>query len=174
MLEFKTLNKKNFTLIEILVVIAIIAILAAFVVLGFQSAIEKAKITKAKAEVKEIYNALILLANDTGDWPGHKIPNKDQCPPNDVANNEICTDGCAFGLASCESGLVCNDGNYSGWREPYIKNMPKDPWGNDYFFDTDYTANGQCKAVLGSYGPNGEGLNNYDSDNILYIITTTQ
>jgi len=52
-----------------------------------------------------------------------------------------------------------------------MKSIPQDPWGNNYFFDTDYDVNGVgTRAVVGSYGPNGVGNNLYDSDDIYYVV----
>jgi hypothetical protein len=55
-----------------------------------------------------------------------------------------------------------------------LKVIPNDPWGHPYFFDTDYdidpTAAVQNAVVIGSYGPNGRGLNLYDSDDIYKIL----
>jgi hypothetical protein len=48
--------------------------------------------------------------------------------------------------------------------------VPEDPWGNDYFLDTDYEINGVDYIVLGSFGPNGVGQNLYDDDDVIKII----
>jgi len=38
-----------------------------------------------------------------------------------------------------------------------------------YFFDPDYTVDGDTRAVLGSFGPNKAGPNQYDIDDIVVI-----
>ncbi|MFH0951691.1 MAG: type II secretion system protein GspG [Patescibacteria group bacterium] len=63
------------------------------------------------------------------------------------------------------------DSNYLNWEGPYLSVLPLDPWDHNYFFDTDYTIDGQPQAVVGSYGPNGEGLNDYDDDDIIIQLT---
>lgn len=69
------------------------------------------------------------------------------------------------------AGLIDTDGAYLNWKGPYMGVIPKDPWGNNYFFDTDYDiGGGVMRVVLGSYGPNGVGNNLYDADDIRLIL----
>ena len=169
--SFLKKNLGGFTLIELLVVIAIIGILAAVVLASLQPAREKAKIAKAKADVKQIYLAIFGLEGDTGRWPGLQIP----YIINRVDDNEICGDGCTCSLGDACAGIIGNDGYGSGWSGPYMPEVSPDPWGNEYFFDTDYdlaTPTGEWAVVIGSYGPNGVGNDVYDEDDILYIISS--
>ncbi len=159
--------KKGFTLIELLVVIAIIGVLASVVLASVNSARENAKKAKAEAMVKEIRTAVEMLVNDGGYWPGHKTADDIE---SGTSGNEI------WDLNAPEAGLVATDGLYTHWAGPYISVIPPDPWGNNYFFDTDYDIDpgpGQTwAAVIGSFGPNGVGQNVYDSDNIYEVIVS--
>lgn len=164
-------KEKGFTLMEVLIGIAIIGFLASMVLVNVNTAREKARIAVAKAESREIYNAFILLESDTFQWPGHKTPYEVE----EGSDNEICPDGCTYSLSDPQAGLTATDGNYGGgWDGPYLDEIPTDPWGTEYFFDTDYDIDpgeGQdWAAVIGSYGPNGVGNNQYDDDDIYYII----
>ncbi len=179
------MRHKGFTLVELLITIAIIGVLATLIVAGVNIARKKAKVAKAQHDIAEIYSAISILANDTNVWSGQQPINvvcTDRiggCP----LNNEICGDTCPYGLASSSAGIVANDGSYTGWRGPYMRKMPIDSWGNEYFFDTDYRVNvddepcdtGEpaCSDVvaIGSYGPDGSGNNLYNGDDIIKIIT---
>jgi len=171
-----TFRQGGFTLIELLVVLAIVGLLSTLAVTAVKSAREKAKIASAQHEIKLIYDAITMLSNDTGKWPGGQ--NVDQLGSGGA--NEVCSDGCSFGLDNSQAGITAEDGSYQGWNGPYRDTVPLDPWDNEYFFDTDYQVyinepcNGQggCvdAVVVGSYGPNGQGLNDYDGDDVIRII----
>ena len=180
--------KKGFTLVELLLVISIIGILATMMLTTLSSSREKAKIVKVQSELKQIYIAMAFFDDDNEKWPGHKASYAKECNEDD---NEICaiSDGCAFGLNAPEAGLTQTDGTYPNWRGPYyMPEVPIDPWGNEYFLDTDYftdlKGNGviECYVVIGSFGPNGTGLifqdggagddqDDNDGDDIIYYIS---
>ena len=62
-------TKKNFTLIELVVVIAIMAVLAAIITPNALRAIEKAKISRAAEDMNAIRAAALSFYADTGTWP---------------------------------------------------------------------------------------------------------
>lgn len=171
---------KGFTLIELLVVITIIGILSTLAVGAVNIARKNAKITKAQHDIDQIYKAISIMANDTDTWPGHQVIDT----IGTTTNNEICSDGCVGGIASSTTGITSTDGTYTGWAGPYMNIIPLDPWGNNYYFDTDYEVrsdNSPCDgqivppcdtaAVVGSYGPDGIGYNLYNGDDIIKVIT---
>ena len=160
------MRQRGFTLIELLIVIGIISLLATLSLIGYNYAKSKAKITKAEHDIAEIHQAIEMLAIDTGVWPGHQEINE----VNDISNNEICSDGCTYGMTDARAGIVDNDGSYLYWAGPYMEIIPDDPWGNEYFFDTDYDVDGDTVAAVGSYGPNRVGNNQYDDDDVIKII----
>jgi len=164
---------RGFTLIELLVVIAIIGLLAGIVLVSLGGAREEARRGKARSEIHAIRTALLRLEIDTNEWPDHQPP------------WEVCDVGCpgtneTWDLNTEEAGLTQDDSGspYSGWKGPYLEAVPLDPWGNDYFLDTDYEiqtngdpcdgAGGCIKAVaIGSFGPDGVGQNDYNADDII-------
>ena len=98
----------GFTLIEVLVVVAILGILAAIVVPRIMDRPDEAKRVAAKADVGAIVQALKLYRLDNGFYPS-----TDQ------------------GLGALVQRPTTNPvpGN---WTKPYFERMPKDPWGGDY------------------------------------------
>jgi len=98
-----------FTLIEILVVVAILGILAAIVVPRVMDRPDEARRVAAKADVAALVQSLKLYRLDNGFYPA-----TDQ------------------GLAALVQRPSTNPvpGN---WKQGgYLERLPKDPWGNDY------------------------------------------
>ena len=165
---------KGFTLIELLVVIAIIGILASFVFISFPGFSEKARIARAESMLGNIYSAIMQLEVTTGCWP--KTPAEANCKTpyvveSGAGSNEI------WNLGHLDVGILGdNDNAFPGWSGPYLDKIPKDPWGNDYFMDTDYdidpTAGETWAVVIGSFGPNGQGQNLYDDDDVIRVLVS--
>ena len=159
--------RKNagFTLIELLVVISIIGLLATVVIVTAQSARQRARIAKAQGEVNQLHKAIASLEADTGQLPGHLTFNS---IGSGNSGNEV------WDLTTPLAGFMQTDGNYPSWSGPYMQALPPDPWGNNYFFDPDYDidegAGQRWAAVVGSFGPNGQGQHVYDADNIISVV----
>ncbi|HEX7557707.1 MAG TPA: type II secretion system major pseudopilin GspG [Usitatibacter sp.] len=105
------MKARGFTLIEVLVVVAILAILAAIVVPRIMDRPDEAKRVAAKADIGAIVQALKLYRLDNGGYP-----TTDQ------------------GLAALVQKPTTNPvpGN---WKQGgYLERLPKDPWGSDYQF----------------------------------------
>jgi len=154
----------GFSLIEILVVIGAIGILLGIAIPAYNGYREKAQIAEAKKVLKDIEIAIITLATDSGEWPGHQnLGELSSGGTNEIEN-----------LNDLKAGLVDNDTSpaFPNWNGPYMNAVPLDPWGNNYFFDTDYKipSTGPDFVVLGSYGPNGQGNNVYDNDDVRLIF----
>ena len=142
---------------EIMVVVAVVAVVAGIAMPNLTRARERAKIRRAETELEMISAALLKMGWDTGKFPYG------------IARNTI---GAAetWDLESSVSGLIVSNASlFPNWQGPYIDDVPLDPWGSKYFFDPDYRIDGVFRSVVGSFGPNGEGRNVYDADNV-YII----
>ena len=160
--------RAGFTLIELLTIIAIISLLFSFVFASLRDARGKARLAEAQTTVNQLRRAITVMSEDTGEWPNHKKIDAIELTP----NNEI------WDLSTPAAGLVTTDGAYSGWSGPYMASIKNDPWGNPYFFDTDYDIDPSPSVlnavVVGSFGPNGQGQNIYDTDNIIHIFIVEQ
>lgn len=166
--------KAGFTLVEILVIIAIISILAAIVIIQFAPALNQADIARAQADLQQIAVAIEFLRIDTKQGPGH-IPDG-VCEAAGPNNDPRSIDG------SGVVGLAATDGTYPKWKGHYMRKIPLDPWGRNYVLDPLYNCNSGggnaigCKGqdgnfrVIHSRGPDGSPLNAADADNIVLIL----
>lgn len=99
---------RGFTLIEIMVVVVIIGLLAAFILPNVFGNVEKAQIAKVKGDIQGIETALTMYKLDN-----YKYPSTD------------------LGLQALVQRP--NDPTVRNWRDGgYIKRVSKDPWGNPY------------------------------------------
>jgi general secretion pathway protein G len=106
-----TRQQSGFTLLEIIVVITIIAILAAYIAPKVAGRADDARISKVKNDIQVLESALELYRLDN-----FKYPTSDQglqalvTKPSEGANN---------------------------WKSGgYIKKLRKDPWGNEYQYSS--------------------------------------
>jgi general secretion pathway protein G len=101
-------RQQAFTLIEVMVVVVILSILAAFVVPKVMDRPDQARVAKAKQDIKAIESALNLYRLDN-----YRYPSTDQ------------------GLQA----LVSKPANANNWKQGgYLDRLPKDPWNKDYIY----------------------------------------
>jgi len=139
-----------------MIVVAIIGLLAGIAIPALSKARLTAQTNKALGDLRVIGDAVEQLAFDTGQWPGGE------------SIYQVPLDREVLDLNGGAGGIVDNDGRFIGWSEPYMREVPVDPWGTDYFFDADYRIGGSWYPVVGSFGPNKAGRNLYDDD--IYVI----
>lgn len=187
-------QRHGFTIVEIMLVVSIIGILAVIAIPKVVNAVNKARISQAQTDLDFISAAINQLTADTGKWPA-----TDAWLDNDASHYgyDIRNQGANWievpDLSTPEAGLLSSRTNFFGsrWQGPYLEKLPIDPWGHQYFFDSDYnvgpsnaseragavvTGGGGVtgptfnRVVVGSYGPNGVGANKYDKDDIYVIL----
>jgi general secretion pathway protein G len=121
-------RKEGFTLVELLLVLAILAILAGIVLPKLSGRTEQAKIAAAKSQIATFGTALDAYEVDNGSYPR--------------GNN---------GLVS----LMQKPRDAQSWKGPYMqKDIPLDPWNHPYI----YTCPGKHNPSgydLMSTGPDG-------------------
>ena len=120
-------GQDGFTLIEIMVVILIIGLLALMVVPRLRGVADRAKRTKAQADIQELKQALDRYYLDNGSYP-----TTDQ--------------GLQALVAPPTGGRLPSNYEQGG----YIEKLPSDPWGNQYFYQSDGST-----YALKSFGPDG-------------------
>jgi general secretion pathway protein G len=133
-LPTKDQRTAGFTLIELMIVIAILGLMAYMVAPRLMGVMGKAKPKIAQADIKNLETALDLFYLDVGRYPSE------------------------------EEGLKVlyqRPDNVPNWGGPYLKKPPKDPWGRDYVYKFPGERGGAYDITsLGADGqPGGEGEN---------------
>lgn len=127
-------QQRGFTLIEILVVVALIGLLAAFIVPNVMGQSEKARVDLAKANMRAIATQLDMFKMHNGRYP------------------------------TTEEGLralVEKPENARNWTTPYLNSLPEDPWNNDYVYQSPGLGGRPYSLVSlgGDAQEGGEGFN---------------
>lgn len=124
----------GFTLLELLVVLAILALIAGFAAPQVFKFLGGAKTDAAKSEIKNIGNVIGVYRLDVG-----------KLPPNLEA-------------------LITKPSDAKKWNGPYLgkKIIPKDPWGNDYVYRVPGEYGDYDLIALGADGTEGGDGENQD------------
>jgi general secretion pathway protein G len=121
-------NARGFTLLELLVVVAIIGLLASYVGPKYFSQIGKSESGVAKAQIESFGKALDQMRLDIGRYPTT-----------------------AEGL----NALMERPAGNAKWSGPYLaKALPLDPWGRAYIYKSPGTKGRDYDIV--SYGSDGQ------------------
>jgi prepilin-type N-terminal cleavage/methylation domain-containing protein len=129
-----TRRQSGFTLIEIMIAVAILAIIAAIAIPAYQGYILESRYGAALQDMRQMQLILDDLAsdNDLGALDGD--------------------DTSALGIYMANDGSIVIDdsGTTPAGTTPWL-----DPWGNIYIYDRDDTATSPQEYTLTSYGPDG-------------------
>jgi general secretion pathway protein G len=133
----------GFSLIELMVVIAIMGLLATVVAVNLMGQTYKAKVVKVQADFDAMKKAVDLFKLNVGRYPS-KIDDLWTAP-----------------------------GGAKGWNGPYIDPDPKDPWGNSYRYDAPIGGGKPKLTCYGEDGaPSGTGeAQDLTTENITQINT---
>jgi general secretion pathway protein G len=102
-------HSRGFTMIELMVVVAIIGMLAVIVAPAVMNNLGRGQRTTAIAQMANLATALDTYRLDLSAYP------------------------------EALDGLVENDTGRGSWAGPYIKEVPLDPWGNAYVYTPEGT-----------------------------------
>jgi general secretion pathway protein G len=132
-------RRAGFTLMEILLVLAILVVLGSLVTVGYVTIQRNANIDSAKTQIRMFEEAIGMYRLDVG-----KYPSGDQ------------------GLQALR--LQPPDAPANKWRGPYMTTeIPMDPWGNPYQYQEITDSLNQPSFEVMSNGPDG---NNGTQDDI--------
>jgi general secretion pathway protein G len=130
-------TRGGFTLIEVLLVLAILVILGSFAVVQYSRVQARAKEQAAKVQVSLFEHAIDLYNIGVTAYP----PNLDA-------------------LRTAPAGLA----HTAKWDGPYVKEIPVDPWGQVYKYQVPGARNPESYDVWSS-GPDGVDGNDDDIGN---------
>lgn len=99
------LKQMGFSLVEIMIVLAIIGTILGMIGSRINNARQKAKVKEAKIQMDSIANGLSMYYNDCGKYP------------------------------KSLDGLVKADADCPNWVDPYYKGKLQDPWNGEYQYE---------------------------------------
>ena len=164
-------GKKGFTLIEVIVILAVIAILAAVLTPMIIGYIADARVRAAESDTKTIAAAVQAFNRDMRDWPiwavgtARKATNAkyDGLQSKDGDTPAVTGTTIPGSIDFIDDHLVTNVQLYpttggSKWAGPYLEKVSRDPWGNKYYIDVaglqPANVGGFKVAWVASAGPN--------------------
>lgn len=131
----------GFTLLELLVVVAIIGLLAAYVGPRYVAQLGKSEMTAARTQIEAIARALESYRLDVGHYPTNDL-----------------------GLKALRN----RPANLPRWNGPYLqKEVPLDPWGNPYIYRLAKNQSGSEFELL-TYGRDGRPGGSAENADIHY------
>lgn len=130
--SLKLRRTSAFTLVEILAVTLLIAGLLGMAALGISKNVKRGKINTAKAQISNFGSAISLFELECGFYP--------------TALEDLISNG---------SGQKCKNFPKGGFLDDKVKNIPQDPWSEDYSYRKPGSHN-TSSYDLWSFGPDKE------------------
>jgi general secretion pathway protein G len=125
-------DHRGMTLLEIMIVLAILGGLIAILAGQVTGRLKAAKVKEARIQIGEVGKALDMFYTDCGFYP------------------------------ETLDGLLEKPGECNNWGpDPYLKKMPRDPWGSEFVYEVD-----SGNYLLISYGADRREGGSNDSEDI--------
>lgn len=166
----RTLKKKaGFTLIELLVVISIISLLSSVVLTALNQARVKALNTKAKSDLNQFIQAVIVAQGEQGKTLAEITGSTftmNGCIGFDLRNipdNHYCRVAWRNALTAVEQAT---NGLYNG----LTKALERDPWGSPYGLDENQGEGGNCTVRDQVQSAGKWGVIYWHGDDITYTV----
>jgi prepilin-type N-terminal cleavage/methylation domain-containing protein len=147
--SMRTKQVRGFSMMELVVVLAVIAILATLITPIITSYVDKAKITKAQGDVRNLATALNQFSSDTRSFPIFTAAS--EVAINGTVHDVLASEGLdpaqANGITGWvgagvstgslkslmnENSLQFTTSGRAGWNGPYTGTLGEDPWGSKY------------------------------------------
>jgi general secretion pathway protein G len=106
-------NRSGFSLVEIMIVVVIIGIIGATMGNRLFGGLDRAKVKDAQNMMRNFADALEIYATDCNSYPT--------------------TEQGLQALVEEPGGSPACD----SWGPKYLQKIPKDPWGNEYYYESD-------------------------------------
>ncbi len=127
-----------FTLIELLIVVAIIGILAAIAVPNFLNAQVRAKISRAQSDMRNLGQAMEMYRLDQNTYPiwnQARVTGHDNAHPNEIRYYRMTTPVSYIGSVPRDPFVTfINEADYERWGTAYdyVNNNPRWTWDHEY------------------------------------------
>ena len=156
-------GNKGFTMIEIIVILAVIAILAAVITPMVTKYIGESRIRKAEQDTKAIEEAMTAFYKDTAKWPGQVegyevlVGGNKQYASTSERNMGKINEKAQLERYLCDMSAK-DKKNYPNWNGPYLHEVKLDSWGKRYVVRIKplYNATDRYYAWVISAGPDGK------------------
>jgi prepilin-type N-terminal cleavage/methylation domain-containing protein len=178
-------GRSGFTLVELTVSLAVIAVLTAIIVPFVTRYIDDARITAAAAECKSIADAISRFEGDVGRYPFYtsgsgllqdsnanviRLEGPGIAPTDTTGGSGVWISTSSITVDDLVDQLVLNAPGYPTttslakpfkWKGPYVT-LKADPWGNKYLVNiTNAKSSSTMAAFVLSAGPNGKVETNF-------------
>ena len=160
-------GQRGFTLIEVMVVAAIIAILAGILVPLIINQVDEARKSRALADCKTISTSMLMFRKDTGKWPYYlpgdctqtysTVQGSGSSPANTSGDWQVDLNSVAINLILNLPSLnpPVDQSCYNNKAQNYLPQDSPDPWGNAYIINAANFASASSPVWVISAGPNG-------------------